>query len=224
MRIILFDIDGTLLLTGRAGLHAIRATMLEQFGITDLHSVEVHGRTDRGIASELFAAHGLEDSDANWLAFRNRYVHHLAKELPQREGFVLPGVDSLLKELASHERVHLGLLTGNVEEGARLKLEQYQLDHFFPFGGFGDRHAERNDVAAQAKQNAVNHCGPVDSPNQVWVIGDTPNDIRCARSIGARVVAVATGGSTQDELDRHAPDISAETLEIPDLVARLLED
>ena len=224
MRIILFDIDGTLLLTGRAGLHAIRAAMLEQFGITDLQPVEVHGRTDRGIARELFAAHGLDDSDANWLAFRNRYVHHLAHELPQREGFVLPGVMELLEQLVQQEHVHLGLLTGNVEAGARLKLKHYDLDHYFPFGGFGDLHAERNDVAAQAKQHAIDHCGPVDSPDQVWVIGDTPNDIRCARSIGARVVAVATGGASREELDRHQPDISIENLEAADLLARLIGD
>lgn len=206
MKIILFDIDGTLLLTGRAGQGAIQTTVRELYGIEKLADVKIQGQTDRGIARELFAAHDLEDSDENWQTFRECYAKNLEKELPQRDGYVLPGVREILEQLDAREDAILGLLTGNIEKGARLKLEHYDLMHFFSFGGYGDHHPVRDDVARTAKENAEQELGRQVAPDSIWVIGDTPNDIRCAKAIGARVLAVGTGGVELPELDSHDPD------------------
>jgi phosphoglycolate phosphatase-like HAD superfamily hydrolase len=100
------------------------------------------------------------------------------------------------------------LLTGNVRAGARAKLGHYNLYEHFAFGGFGDAHFDRDDVAREALASAMAHLGPRASPDRVWVIGDTPLDVRCARAIGAKVVAVATGLHTIDELSGHSPDLA----------------
>ncbi len=221
MKTILFDIDGTLLLSGRAGHYAIQDAMLELFGIEKLERIRVHGQTDRGIAQQLFAAHGLDCSEENWLRFRDLYLKNLELELPRREGAVLPGALPLLQQLKSRGDSLLGLLTGNTAIGANLKLTHYQLAQFFAFGGFGDDFANRNDVAAMAKAKAEEHLGEVIDANQVWVIGDTENDILCAQSIGARIVAVATGDTTLEQLLSYEPDLAVESLEDP-RIAELL--
>jgi phosphoglycolate phosphatase-like HAD superfamily hydrolase len=188
--------------------------MRDEFGVTDPFQVELSGRTDRGIAAELFERHAIENCEHNWQRFRDAYLRQLAVELPQRQGSVLPGVASLLATLAVTPDVALGLLTGNVRQGAALKLEHYRLHGFFSFGGFGDEHAHRDLVAAAALQSARRH---LNSPHRdVWVIGDTPLDVRCARAIGARSLAVATGSHPADELRACEPDLLVPTLESAD--------
>src|SRR4051794_36241870 len=129
MRVILFDIDGTLIHSGGAGLAALQLAFAEAFGFTNTWEISLSGRTDRGIARELFEIHGLIASEENWLAFRDAYLKHLRSQLPQRSGAILPGVLRLIEELTRRENVAIGLLTGNVREGAQAKLEHYRLNH-----------------------------------------------------------------------------------------------
>lgn len=212
MRVFLFDIDGTLVSTGGAGKAALDGAFAAEFNIPQSHDVPLSGRTDRGIARNLFELHGLADSEENWHRFRRAYVNRLPHELPRRKGTVLPGVVALLSLLQTREEVAVGLLTGNVPEGARIKLEHYGLYQHFAFGGFGDCHSHRDDVAREALAAARAHVARPIAEDRVWVIGDTPLDVRCARSIGARVVAVATGVFTAAELAMEAPDLLVEDL------------
>jgi len=207
MMVFLFDIDGTLISTGGAGMAALRATMRDEFGVAEPHDVPVSGRTDRGIARNLFQSHALEDSEEHWHRFRATYLRHLEDQLPRKSGCVLPGVLSLLASLAAIDHVRLGLLTGNVRAGADLKLNHYGLASYFAFGGFGDRHADRDAVAAEALEESYKHVTTPVSPERVWVIGDTPMDVTCARSIGARCVAVATGSYPRGALEAYEPDV-----------------
>ena len=207
MYVLLFDIDGTLIHSGGAGRDALDEALSLTFSKLGADAVEIHGCTDRGIARSLFQLHGLEDNEENWMRFRDAYLSVLPRRLQARAGHVLPGVLAMMEQLSRRHDVALGLLTGNIREGARLKLEHYQLHHHFAFGGYGDLHHQRDDVAREALQAAIDHLR-VDVPgDRVWVIGDTPNDVRCARSIGARVAAIATGGFTAEELQVHRPDL-----------------
>ncbi|MFM8252455.1 MAG: HAD family hydrolase [Planctomycetota bacterium] len=221
---LLFDIDGTLISTGGAGRAALNAAMLEEFAVPEPAEVPVSGRTDRGIARNLFRAHDLEDNEENWLRFRRAYLHHLRQELPARGGEVLPGVTALLAHLQSRSDVLLGLLTGNIRDGAQMKLEHYGLHEHFDFGGFGDLHADRDLVAAAALAESKQHAqrrGWTAAADQVWVIGDTPLDVTCARAIGASVVAVATGSFDRETLEVYEPDLLFDSLlDHPQLLAR----
>jgi phosphoglycolate phosphatase-like HAD superfamily hydrolase len=224
MRIILFDIDGTLISTGGAGRDALNNAMTSEFAVESPFEVDLSGRTDRGICRELFDAHAIEHSDANWLRFQQAYLAGLQNHLLTRAGHVLPGVPDLISALQQRPHVKLGLLTGNVREGARRKLSHYALSDHFHFGGFGDHHHERDDVAREALCAAREHCGDHVCGDHIWVIGDTPLDIRCARAIGAKVVAVATGTFTVEQLQAHAPDLAVETLSDTErLLTALLE-
>ena len=165
------------------------------------------GRTDRGIATSLFGLHGIDDSDVNWQRFRGAYVARLPEHLPRLPGTVLPGVFELLALLQTQADTAVGLLTGNVSEGARIKLEHYGIQRYFAFGGFGDVHGHRDDVARAALAAARGHVPQAFSTDRVWVIGATPLDVRCARAIGARAVAVATGVFTAAELAPDEPDL-----------------
>lgn len=212
MRVILFDIDGTLISTGGAGRDALNSAMTAEFAVDFPFRVDLSGRTDRGICRELFEAHAIEHTPENWDRFRNAYLIGLEQHLVTRQGYVLPGVPELIAGLRAAPGVALGLLTGNVREGARRKLSHYRLEEHFNFGGFGDHHHERDDVAREALAAAKAHCGDHVCGDHVWIIGDTPLDIRCARAIGAKVIAVATGSFSVEELYAHQPDLAVEDL------------
>ena len=186
------------------------------FGVEDPQEVPFSGRTDRGIARDLFRMHGVEDSTENWHRLRSEYLRLLLMYLPQRQGKVLPGIRRLLDELTSRADVAIGLLTGNARDGARLKLEHYRLHHHFHFGGFGDQHVNRDDVARDAYAASREHVGQEVSLDDVWVIGDTPMDVQCARAIGARVAAVATGWHSRERLEATAPDLLLDDFEQAD--------
>jgi phosphoglycolate phosphatase-like HAD superfamily hydrolase len=224
MHICLLDIDGTLLLTGGAGQTAFAETLAAEFGIPEiLTKVLFAGRSDRAIVADLFRDHGVEASDANWQKFCAGYLQRLDAALAKHRGHVLPGVSPLLTALAARGDVAIGLLTGNVREGARRKLIHYDLWHWFAFGGFGDEHVDRCDIAAAALAAARLHVnGAASAHGEVLVIGDTPNDIVCGRSIGARCVAVATGHSSIDELSESRPDVLVKTLEDAQPILKLL--
>lgn len=212
MRVILFDIDGTLIHTNGAGRDALNVALSREFGVTDPHPVDLSGRTDRGICRELFEIHGIPQTEENWDRFRHAYLEALDEHLHQRQGMVLPGVNDLVGSLKQQANVALGLLTGNIREGARRKLARYGLAGHFAFGGFGDDHCERDDIAREALAASRRHCGDHVCADDIWVIGDTPLDVRCARSIGARVIAVATGFATVEALAACEPDLLAPSL------------
>ena len=208
MHICLFDIDGTLIASGGAGKAAMEAALATAFGITQLRAnVPYSGRTDRAIGRDLIRLHDLEENAHNWQRLRSAYLRHLPACLARHQGRVLPGIAALLEHLRSHGQVALGLLTGNIQEGARLKLGHYNLFHYFAFGGFGDRHLDRDDVAREALVAVHEHCNGTACLDRIWVIGDTPLDIRCARAIGVRVAAVATGLHPVEELAPLEPDL-----------------
>ena len=221
MHVCLFDIDGTLINSGGAGVKSLKAAMNSAFQIAEPAEVAVHGRTDRGITRDLFLAHGIEDSKENWLRFRASYLEHLPVMLAELRGTVLPGVPALLNSLRDRDDVLLGLLTGNTRAGARIKLGHYGLADFFEFGGYGDHHFLRDDVAREAFDEVHARLKCATDPQNIWVIGDTPLDVRCARSIGARCVAVATGHHSLDELSAEKPDVAVAELSDPALMAKV---
>jgi phosphoglycolate phosphatase-like HAD superfamily hydrolase len=216
MYIYFFDIDGTLLSSGGAGKAAMERALGAVFGASPLAlSVPFSGRTDRVIAQDLFSAHGIADTRENWQRFLEAYLCLLPDCLLSFRGSILPGIADLLQCLQARSDVAVGLLTGNAREGARLKLAHYGIDKYFAFGGFGDDHLDRNDVASEALAITMKFLGKEVSLDRVWVIGDTPLDIRCARSIGARAAAVATGFHSLGELQAAEPDLVMEDLSDP---------
>jgi phosphoglycolate phosphatase len=224
MRICLFDIDGTLISSGGAGKAALEMALASAFGIHQLiERLQLSGRTDRAITRDIFHMHGLEDTPANWDRMTLGYLQHLPVSLSRSTGRVLPGILELLGLLQQRGDVLLGLLTGNTRNGARVKLGYFGLDGFFTFGGYGDEHLDRDDVAREALTAAQRRHGERMALDRVWVIGDTPLDIRCARSIGARVAAVATGWHGIEELATHEPDLLLQDLSDPTALLHQLE-
>ena len=222
MRALLFDIDGTLINTGGAGGTALREAFCTAFDIVEPADVPFAGRTDRGIGSNLFREHRIEDSETNWEKLRAGYLERLPRHLADRQGRVLQGVAALLGRLGELSGVAIGLLTGNTAHGARIKLTHYGLYEHFAFGGFGDEHRHRNDVAKVALEQAQRQANSHGGPESVWVIGDTPLDVECARAIGAQVVAVATGSHTAEQLADAKPDVLLDDLADTERVLQLL--
>jgi phosphoglycolate phosphatase len=218
MKICLFDIDGTLLSSGGAGKAAMEAALLAEFDLPALEGrVTYSGRTDRAIVADLMRLHGIEETPANRRRFLEAYLRRLPEHLKNATGKgVLPGIAYLLEHLSGRERVAVGLLTGNIRAGARIKLEHYGLYHHFSFGGFGDEHLDRDEVAREAWAVVRERFGPAVLCENVWVIGDTPMDVRCARAIGARCLAVATGLHSVEELGAAEPDLLLPDLSDPD--------
>jgi phosphoglycolate phosphatase-like HAD superfamily hydrolase len=178
----------------------------------DLSSISFAGSTDGAIARQMFAAHDISPTPENIADLFDGYVHHLALELPRREGRVLPGIVELLDALHGREDCVLGLLTGNIEKGAELKLSHYGVWDFFEFGAFADDHVDRNKLGPVAHSRAVEKHGISFEAEDVFVLGDTPRDIDCARAAGFVAVAIATGSYGQDELAAHQPDFLFEDL------------
>ena len=206
-KLFLFDIDGTLLLTGRAGEHALRLGFKERFGVDDdLSSISFAGSTDSAIVRQMFTAHDIPATPENIADLLDGYVHHLAKELPRREGRVLPGIVELLKALHQREDCVLGLLTGNIERGAELKLSHYGVWDYFEFGAYADEHVDRNKLGPVAHARAAEKHGISFEAEDVFVLGDTPRDIACARAAGFVAVAIATGSYGIEDLASHKPD------------------
>ena len=203
-KLILFDIDGTLVLTGAAGLRGMNRALAEVFGTPDgLDGIPVAGRTDWAILDEAVRRHGRELDGALLADLRTRYVKYLAEEIQHPgEGrkAVMPGIRELLDALAPREDVMIALLTGNFEEGARIKLGYFDLWRYFQCGAFGDDAADRNLLVPFAVRRAEACGAPQLAPSNVIVVGDTPADVACAHAGGARAVAVATGSSSVEQL------------------------
>jgi phosphoglycolate phosphatase-like HAD superfamily hydrolase len=215
-KLILFDIDGTLVLTGGAGMLALNRVIAAELGVAGgLEGIPVAGRTDRAIIADVLARHDRHDliDDQVLQGFCSDYYRYLgeelARDLPGKR--VLPGVSALLETLAARPDVELALLTGNLEEGARLKLAHFDLWRYFPWGAFGGDTTDRNALFPVALARARER-GLEPRPEDVFVIGDTPHDVACARSGGARAIAVATGPYPVEALASTGAD-----LVLPDL-------
>lgn len=224
MTVVFFDIDGTLLSTGGAGRLAMESALRRAFGLDELRDgVPYSGRTDRSIGYDLLRVHGLPVNEDTWQVLQHAYLTALPQALHVRAGKILPGIDRLLKRLAETDEVAVGLLTGNLRAGAQVKLRHFGIDHYFAFGGFGDDHFCRDDVARGAWSEARHHLGRELVPERCWVVGDTPLDVRCARAIGARAVAVATGSYTVSDLADTCPDLLLNDFSDPDALLRCLK-
>jgi phosphoglycolate phosphatase-like HAD superfamily hydrolase len=204
MTVLFWDIDGTLLTTGKAGVPAWEAAVREVTGREfQLSSIRVPGLTDYQIAVRTFDLLGLPQDDQMLRRMVKRYEEGLPEALPRKQGSVLPNVRDILEHLRSRPDVRSYLLTGNTRGGARAKLTHYDLWQYFPDGAFAEDAGERASIAVRALDLA-RRAGPLDD-GRVFVIGDTPHDIHCANAIGARTIAVGTGGYTVDELEQHSP-------------------
>jgi phosphoglycolate phosphatase-like HAD superfamily hydrolase len=223
-QIVLFDIDGTLITSGRAGARGMDAAFEALYGVPGaLNGVSLAGRTDHAIVSEVLRAIGREPTRDSIRALRDAYLGHLPGELakPHPDARVLPGVGAVLDALSTRDDVAVGLLTGNFERGAAIKLGHFDLWSRFAFGAFGDDHADRRDLVPIAIAEAA-RLGVVVPAAQVVVIGDTPLDIDCARHHAARSVGVATGLFGRDALTTAQADLVLDTLEpVDDLIAWL---
>ena len=215
MSLLLFDIDGTLLLSGGAGVRAMTRAFEQVFGVPDAFaSIEVAGRTDTFLVSEAMRRVGLEDTPAARQRFREAYVPALRDEIlkpPTGRCGLMPGIPALLGTLRQHERFHVALLTGNFEAAAYAKLGHFGIADFFGWGAFGEESEDRNELGRVALQRATERAIPAQARERTIVIGDTPHDIACARAVGARVLAVATGSYSVDQLgdaDVVMPDLS----------------
>ena len=225
-KLVLFDIDGTLVLTGGAGIRAMNRAGEAVLGLSNLlDGIPVAGRTDWIILNDALAKAG-HDLDEN-LFVRMRDAHHrfLREEILQPgDGIkdVMPGIRTLLPVLQSRDDVALGLLTGNFEEAARIKLGHFDLWEYFRCGAFGDDAADRNALVPFAVERAkACGLGEFDYPD-VIVIGDTPSDVACANAVGAVPIAVATGTYSSEVLRKTGAPFVLEDLSDTDAVMRMI--
>lgn len=203
----LFDIDGTLVDTAGAGMAALNEATREFFG-GDGPPLDLAGATDLGIVLGLHEHFGIEATPARVADYLAVYQDRLDWNLAHGgfPGRVIPGASELLETLAAKGTGTLGLLTGNTESGAASKVRHYGLDAYFAFGAYGSDHSDRNRLGPIALERAAAHAGRTFLAAETWIIGDTPKDIACAKAIGARCLAVATGRFTVRELADFGAD------------------
>ena len=214
VRLVLFDVDGTLVHTGRAGSRAFGKTIGSEFKAPEsVEKIRFGGRTDISLARELFGLNGIPATPENFRRFFESYVFWLDHLVANTTGEICRGVTEFIGDLqALRTPPRLGLLTGNIRLGAEIKLRRYGLWELFETGGFADDSEDRNHIAAAALERGRRVLDKNLRPEEVIVVGDTPHDIRCGRHIGAKVLAVATGGATLEELESHQPDWAVEDL------------
>ena len=209
-RVLLFDIDGTLLDPAREGSTCLRRALEDVYGLTGpIDHYSMAGKTDWKIITDLMEMAGLDGRtiEASLPAAFAAYARHVEAAAPTFKMQVLPGVIELLTQLAGHPEFILGLVTGNVRETAPHKLRAVGLDPgWFTFGAFGSEHVDRNHLPALALYRLEQQLGLPVPPEKALVIGDTPYDIACARHVGLKVLSVATGPYSCQDLADHKPD------------------
>jgi phosphoglycolate phosphatase len=216
-RLVLFDIDGTLVSTLGAGSRAVQKALTQVYGTAGpIDSYDFHGRTDPQIVRALLGMVGLTDGevDARLDELWTVYLEELGRELghPEAAVHVLPGVTDLLDALHEREDDLVALLTGNIREGARLKLSAVDLWRRFDFGAFGSDHERRDRLPAVAIRRARESTGLAFSGRNIVIVGDTPFDVSCGRELGVWAVAVATGKHSAAELEEAGADVVLESL------------
>lgn len=207
IRVVLFDIDGTLIRTGGAGRLALDRAFALQFGIPDpLRDVSLAGRTDSSLARDCFRANEIPVTSENLSKLFDTYVFLLDYFLHRCHGATCAGVLRFIEGLRQMPHPPLiALLTGNILLGAEIKLRHFDLWPLFEFGAFADDHEDRNCLAEIAKKRAEDRLGRSLAGDEILVVGDTPLDVKCARAIGAHVLAVATGDYSCADLLLHTP-------------------
>ena len=229
MRVVLFDIDGTLLWSDGAGRRALHTALMEIFGATGPADHRFDGKTDRQIVRELMRHAGHDDAtiDTRMDALLDRYVEALRHELahPDHPPRRFPGVEELLDALEERGDVVLGLLTGNLAEGATAKLRAVGIDpDRFRVNAFGSDHEHRPELPPIAQRRARSVIGAEVPGDRVVVIGDTPADLTCGRGIGARAIGVATGRYTVQDLSEHgAHAVFADLTDTDAVIAAITE-
>ena len=207
IRVVLFDIDGTLIRTRGAGTGAFERTFATEFKIPRATaSLNFAGRTDTALVQECFRAHGIPSTPKNFRRFFENYVFWLDHFLNARNGSICTGVRQCLRAFQRLPNPPvLGLLTGNIRLGAEIKLRHFKLWDAFRLGAFGDDHEDRNELARIAQKRASQTAGRKIAGPEILVIGDTPLDIQCGNTIRAKVLAVATGEFSEAKLRAHRP-------------------
>jgi len=213
-RLVLFDIDGTLLSAGRAARESVLSALSEVYGwrAANGHSHDFSGKTDPQIVRELVEADvGREKCDELLERALERYLEEFSRRLSPQAVVTKPGAAELVSSLASLPDVTLGLLTGNLERGARMKLEPPGLNPHFPFGAFGSDSEDRYRLPAIALERARARSGRTFSGKEIVIVGDSVHDILCGRSLGVRSVAVASGPTPAASLASREPDALLES-------------
>ena len=215
MKMFLFDVDLTLVNTGGAGIRALNRATEEVLGITEvMASVTPHGKTDPAIVREIFSQGEWDNSlTLQYVTdtILDKYLMYLGGEVRDSQRYrVLPGILELLEETGSRNDVHLGLATGNLERGARIKLERGGLNPFFGFGGFGSDSEDRAEVVRGAARQVNSGNGVEIGPGDTFVIGDTPKDVEAGKRAGFQTVGVATGSYSVEALRETGADLVIE--------------
>jgi len=209
-RLVLFDIDETMLNSAGAGRRALGRALSQIFGVPeDLSQVKMSGKTDPQICREILSAAEIADEhiEKHLPQVWSIYPDFLQEEVAQSSGYtLLEGVSELLESLNDKPAISLGLLTGNIEPGARIKLERFQLNKYFRIGAYGSDSADRMQLPAVAAQRANEVFATSFEPKQIVIIGDAVNDVKCAQGFGAVSIAVNTGKTTRAELEALQPD------------------
>jgi len=222
--LLLWDIDGTLIVSGGASVRALRLALQRTFGVDGpLDDIDFGGRTDPWIVRQVFRKFALPEDPDNVARYLDTYFTLLPAELANPQARVLPGVREILSAVRAHGLIAQGLLTGNMRRGAQLKLEHHGIWPFFEFGAFADDSEHRNELGPHAVRRALERHGVNFAADDVWIIGDTPHDIACGKAIGARTLAVATGGSSLEVLRTHAPTAALPDLSDTTAILRLIE-
>ena len=214
IRLALFDVDGTLVHTGRAGSRAFGKTAASVFRVPEsVDQISFGGRTDPSLVRELFHLNDIPATPGNFHRFFESYVFWLDHLVANANGEICRGVAEFIRDLQTlPEPPMLGLLTGNIRLGAEIKLRHYGLWELFETGGFADDSEDRNHIAAAAFERGRRVLDRNLRPEEILVVGDTPHDVRCGKFIGAKVLAVATGRTPLEELKQHKPDWAVEDL------------
>jgi phosphoglycolate phosphatase len=222
--VVCWDIDGTLLTTARAGVFALEEAAREVCGAEpDFAELRTSALTDAEVAAVAIETCTGGAAEASTVAaFLRAYERHLPERLPWRSGTVLPGVQEILEDLAARPEVACLLLTGNTAAGARAKLSHYGLDGYFAGGAFCGDGEDRDSIAGRARELASRHLNGGRADDRVFVVGDTPADVRCGLAIGARTIAVASGDYGEEELARAGAWLTLPRLPVPAEFARLL--
>jgi phosphoglycolate phosphatase-like HAD superfamily hydrolase len=216
VKLLLFDIDGTLILTGGAGIRALNRAFSQVVGIVNaMDGIRPHGKTDPAIIREVFKARGESAESPQALQeILDTYVKFLPEEVCQSSNYrIMPGIVQFLADFRSRADLLFGLATGNVERGARIKLERGDLNQYFLFGGFGSDAENRAEIVRFAAEKGARHAGQSVDPRDVFVIGDTPRDIDAGREAGFRTIGVATSDYSKEQLEAAGAELAVADFE-----------